>query len=259
MRKTGGIFALALAASLVVTALAAAELSQKGDLFVHFGGGISPKALPRKTPAPIAVSIEGTIRAPAAHAPPPLSRIRIALNRGGQLDVRGLPVCHRDQLTSADVNEALAACGDALVGAGGIVARTSFPDQPHYTLRGDVTLFNGREHGHTTILAHVFQSSPVPITNIVTFEVRRTGGTFGTVIDGRMPPALEHNGYLKSIFLRLQRTYVYRGRQHAYLSAACPAPRGFSGAVFPFAKASMTFDDGRTLSATLTRTCRATG
>jgi len=259
MRKAGGIFVVALAASLAVTALAAAELSQKGGLFVRFDGGISPKALPRRAPAPIAVSIEGTVRALKSSDPPALSRIQIALNRGGQLDTRGLPVCNRGQLSSTNVTEALAACGDALVGAGGIVAQTSFPDQPHHTLRGEVTLFNGREHGRPTILAHVFQASPGPLTDVITFEVRRTGGAFGTVITGRMPPALEHNGYLTSIFLRLRRTYVYRGRQHSYLSAACPAPPGLSGALFPFAKASMTFDDGRTLSSTLTRTCRAKG
>ena len=45
----------------------------------------------------------------------------------------------------------------------------------------------------------------------------------------------------------------------SYLSAACDAPAGFPGASFPFAHASMTFADGRTLASTLTRSCRVAG
>ncbi|HWO15929.1 MAG TPA: hypothetical protein VNM89_04380, partial [Solirubrobacterales bacterium] len=53
--------------ALAVTALAAVcaasafgELVQRGNLFIRFDGGITPNALPRKAPAPIAVRIEGT-------------------------------------------------------------------------------------------------------------------------------------------------------------------------------------------------------
>jgi hypothetical protein len=250
---------LAVLMALSIAGLAGAELTQKGDLFVRFDGGIAPKALPRHALAPIAVRLEGRVRTPPGKERPALNHIRIALNSGGRLHTRGLPVCHRAQIASASSSEALAVCGDALVGSGGIVANTSFPDQQPYLLRGEMTFFNGVRHGHAIILAHVFQSTPAPITNIVTFEVHRSGGAFGTVIDADLPPALEHNGYLESIFLRLQRTFLYRGRSRAYLSASCPAPNGFSAAAFPFAKASMSFDDGRVLSATLTRTCRASG
>ena len=250
---------LAAFCALFAAAPASAELSQKGDIFVRFDGGIAPKALPRHSLAPIGVRLEGTVRTPPGDARPALSRIRIALNSGGRLDTRGLPVCGRKRIASANTSEALAACGDAFVGSGGVVAITSLPDQQPYPLRGELTLFNSVEHGRSVILGHVFQSSPVPITNIIVFKIQRSGGAFGTVISADLPPALEHNSYLKSIFLRLERTFVYRGRPHAYLSASCPAPSGFSAAAFPFAKASMAFDDGRVLSATLTRTCRAKG
>ena len=58
--------ALAFIAALALVATAAtpaqAELSQKGNLFVRFDGGISPKALPRESRAPVGVHLEGTIR-----------------------------------------------------------------------------------------------------------------------------------------------------------------------------------------------------
>lgn len=252
-----GAIAIAIA---VLTELGApsafGELTQNGDLFVSFDGGISPRALPRNSLAPISVRIEGTIKVPAGHHPPSLRRIRIALNRGGHLNSRGLPVCHESQIDPVTPSEALAACGPALVGAGGIVAKTAFPDQAASTLRGEILLFNSMVHGRPAILAHIFQSNPAPITRIVVFHIGRTGGAFGTVITGQLPPALNHNGYLKTIFLQLERRYVFHGRHRSYLSAGCAAPPGFPGATFPFARASMTFDDGRTLSSTLIRSCK---
>jgi hypothetical protein len=249
--------------ALAVTALAAVgaasafgELVQRGNLFIRFDGGISPNALPRKALAPIAVRIEGTIRAPAGQIPPGLRHIRIALNREGHLSTRGLPVCRRNQIEAATPSEALAGCGPALVGSGGIVARTSFEDQKPYLLRGDLLLFNAVVHGRPAILGHLYQSFPAPITRIIDFSIRRTGGAFGTTIAATLPQSVNRNGYLRSIFLQLQRRYVFRGKPRAYLSARCAAPAGFPGAVFPFAHASMTFDDGRTLSSTLIRSCK---
>jgi hypothetical protein len=245
----------------VLTALGASsafgELTQKGNIFIRFDGGISPNTLPRKSLAPIAVRIEGTIRAPAGQNPPGLRRIRIALNRGGRLSTRGLPVCRRNQIYSATPARALATCGPALVGSGGIVARTSFKDQPStYLLRGSLLFFNAVVHGRPAIFGHLYQSFPAPIAYIIVFKIRRTGGTFGTVITAQLPLSVNRNGYLRSIFLQLQRRYVFRGRHRAYLSAGCAAPAGFPGALFPFARASMSFDDGRTLSSTLIRSCK---
>jgi hypothetical protein len=246
---------MALAAFGAATAFA--ELTQKGGIFIRFDGGISPTALPRTDLAPISVRVEGTIRAPPGQDPPALRRIRIALNREGRLNTRGLPVCRRNQLKAATPSRALAVCGPALVGSGGIVARTSFEDQTAtYLLRGGLLFFNGVDHGRPAILAHLFQSFPVPVTSIIVFDIRRTGGTFGTIISTELPLSVNRNGYLRSIFLQLQRRYVYRGKPRAYLSASCAAPSGFPGAVFPFARASMSFDDGRTLSSTLVRTCK---
>jgi hypothetical protein len=66
---------LALVVSLVALLSAAvvpahAELSQKGNLFIRFDGGISPNTLPRSVPAPISVRVEGTIRQIGGAEPP---------------------------------------------------------------------------------------------------------------------------------------------------------------------------------------------
>jgi hypothetical protein len=247
---------LALLSGLLVGA-AQGELTQRGDLFVHFDGGISPKTLPRHALAPISVRIEGTVRTPDGVSPPALRRIEIALNRAGHLNTTGLPKCHSGRIETATPAEALRACDTALVGSGGIVARTSLPDQAPTTVRAEVLLFNGTDHGHAAILAHVYQAQPTALTRIVVFKISHQPGTFGTVITADLPPALNSNGYLKSIFLQLERRYTFRGKQRSYLSAACAAPAGFSVGTFPFAKASMGFEDGRTLTSTLVRSCGA--
>lgn len=250
--------ASALAALLLTTlgaGSAAAELTQKGNLFVHFDGGIAPVALPRSALAPISVRIEGRIRVPGGDEPPALREIVIALNKGGRLDTTGLPVCRRNQIELAAPAEALRTCGSALVGTGGIVGRTELPGQERGLVRAEVLFFNTTIDSRPAILAHVYQKQPPAIYNIV-FSIKRTAGTFGTVISGRLPASVNRSGYLESIFLQLERRYSYRGRQRSYLSAGCAAPAGTTLAVFPFARASMSFDDGRTLSATMIRACR---
>jgi hypothetical protein len=245
----------AILSVLLGVATASAELTQRGDLFVRFDGGITPRALPRTAPAPIGVRIEGAIKTPSGQRPPSLSRIRIALNRAGSLSTQGLPVCAVRDIENTGPAEALDACGTSLVGSGGIVGRTALLGQAPSTVRAEALLFNGLKNGRPAIFAYIYQSEPTPVSYIVAFKIQRKGGTFGTVITGELPPALNQNGYLTSIFLKFERRYVFRGRQRSYLSASCSAPAGFTVATFPFARASMTFDDGHTLSATLTRSC----
>jgi hypothetical protein len=252
-----------IAAAVVLAALlvapASAELTQEGDLFVRFDGGIAPTALPRHELAPIAVRIEGRIRGTGGHHPPALRRIRIALSREGRLSARGLPTCRQAELEATSPSQALDACGMALVGGGGFTARTDFPDQANVTSPGEILLFNSTAGGRPAVLGHIYQSDPSPITRVVVFEIRHQGGAFGTAITGRFPSSLNRNGYLTSIFLQLQRRYTSHGRGRSYLSAACAALPGFDRATFPFARASMSFDDGRTLSSTLVRSCRVKG
>jgi hypothetical protein len=248
---------LTTAAILCLTAATVhAELTERGGLFVRFKGGIAPNALPRAKRAPIAVSVAGSVKTLSGERPPALRLMRIELNRGGRLNPHGLPVCRYNQLRAASPDKARASCGGALVGGGAYIGKTAFPEQATFPSRGHILAFNGVYEGHSAILAHIYGRDPVPTTRIVVFRIHRRGGTFGTVLTGRLPDAVNHYGYVVSIYLRLFRRFAYHGQQHSYLSAACAAPAGFPGATFPFARASMTFADGRTLASTLTRSCR---
>jgi hypothetical protein len=248
-----------LAAALLLGVVAAdsrAEVSASGQLFVSFTGGITPKALPRTQRAPIAVSIAATVRTPSDRRPPALRRIAVAINAGGRLDARGLPLCHRSEIQPSSSREARAVCGAALVGEGGYEADVAFPEQSTFPSHGRVLAFNSVIDGERVILAHVYGREPAPITRIIVFHVRRSAGAFGTVLVASVPAAVNQWGYLTHFSLRLHRSFSYRGQRRSYLSASCAAPARLSGAIFPFARAAMSFADGRTLRSTLTRSCR---
>jgi hypothetical protein len=259
-RRRAGRRLIALAVGLAVAfaaaaSLANAELSASGNLFVTFYGGILPAGLPRHGRAPITVWLGGKVRTLSGTHPPALREITIKLNRLGHLDTRGLPTCRRRQLEAVTSARALGACADALVGSGRYRAKLAFPEQPPSPVNGTILAFNSIAHGSPVILAQIYDREPVPSTRVVVFEIHHTSGVYGTVLTGSFPASINQWGYLKRIRLNLHRTYIYRGRTHSYLSAACPAPRGATEGSFPFAFSSMTFADGRTLSATLTRTC----
>lgn len=248
-----------VAIALLIASIARAELTERGGLFVHFKGGIDPAALPRTQRAPITVSVAGRVKTLSGERPPALREIEIELNRGGELNSNGLPVCRHGQLVAVGPSKAMEECGDALVGDGAYIGKTAFPEQATFPSRGHILAFNGVYRGREVILAHVYGNDPVPITRIIVFYIHRSGGTYGTVIKGSLPDAVNHYGYVEEIALRLHREYTYRGRQRSYLSATCAAPSGFTIATFPFARASMTFADDRTLASTLTRSCRVSG
>jgi len=256
------LVAVVLAATLVfalVAEMAGAELTERGDLFIRFKGGISPTALPRRELAPIAIDVSGTVKTLSGERPPALRSIKIELNRGGVLDSRGLPKCHYNDLIATYPSQAMEHCGDALVGEGIYQANTAFPEQATFPSQGHILAFNGIYGGQEAILAHVYGTEPVPITRILVFHIHRKSGTFGTVLAARLPESVNHYGYVIQVALKLFRRYSFHGQQRSYASATCAAPAGFSAASFSFARTSMTFDGGRRLSSTLTRSCRVRG
>ena len=114
-------------------------------------------------------------------------------------------------------------------------------------------------NGKPALLAHVYGTEPAPTSYTLPFVVSQGKGTFGTTFRTSLPRVTSDVGYVTGLSLKLGRTYSAAGRRHSYLSASCPAPKGFRGAVFPFAKASFAFRGGHTLRSTLTRTCQVGG
>jgi hypothetical protein len=250
---------LAMAVVLLAAAPVRAELVAEGGLFANFKGDLKPKSLPRQGVAPVSVWVDGTIKTLSGDSPPALRQIKIELNRYGVLDVQGLPTCPKAMIATTNGEAALERCKAALVGSGSFLAESEYPEQGSFPSSGRLLAFNGRERGKPVLYAHVYGTKPLESTRIITFEISRGHGSYGTVLTGDLPPTLNPHGFIKRISLSLHRRYRFRGERRSYLSAGCPAAKGFPGAVFPFARASLSFSDGRVLRGTMTRSCRAKG
>lgn len=249
--------AAAIAAALLcLCGPAQAEMTQKGTLRVSFAGKIRPKRLPRQGRAPIAISISGRVKTTDESAPPQLRKITLAINRHGRLDNRGLATCRLDQIQPATSEEALSNCRRSLVGEGRFRASVALPDQSPFPSNGDILAFNGKQNGRSVIFAHIYGREPLPTSYVLPFVLKRKHkGAYSTMLTAQLPQIAADWGYISGVSLTLKRRFHFQGERRSYLSAGCPAPKGFRGATFTFARASFGFEDGRTLTSTLARSC----
>jgi hypothetical protein len=240
----------------VAASVVQAEVTQQGNLRVVFGGKIAPYELPRTGDAPVSVSLSGDIKTTDSSIPPQLRTITMAINRSGKLDYKGLPDCHFDEIQPASTQEAREACPNSLVGTGSFRANVALPEQSPFPSNGKVLAFNGVDGGKPVVFAHIYGTEPLPTSFTLPFEIKRSGkGTYSTTLVTQLPRVAAQWGYISGVSLELSRTYRYRGKTHSYISAGCPAPKGFPGATFPFARASFGFEGGKTLSSTMIRSC----
>jgi hypothetical protein len=246
----------ALVASALANTGASAEVERVGNLQVSFNGGISPQKLPRDEDAPVTVLMDGKIGTTDRTAPPKLEKIVLAINKEGVIDNTGLPTCSIGKLNSLSSAQAKKSCAGALVGHGSVTSRVSLPSQGAFASTGELLAFNGKLHGKQAVLAQVASQAPLPLTYVIAFEVEKSGGQFGTTLVGTLPPIASEYGYISAFSLALARRYTFKGKQHSFASASCPAPEGFPGATFPFAKAEYQFEGGTSVHSTLVRECK---
>ena len=246
--------ALLLTVAGALAAVARAEVIQSGDVRVSFHAGFSPKALPRERPAPISVDFEGRISTSGGTHPPALRRLRIELNSAGQVETHGLPRCRTALLQSTSTALALERCRPALVGKGTFIAQ--LPLDKELLVGGRALVFNGTVNGRPGMLIQIYVSDPIRLTLVIPIKISRHEGRFGTVLTTQVPKLAGGSASIVQIRLKIGRRFRVGGERRSYLSAACAAPSGFPGAVFPFVRSSFSFSDGRTMHTVLSRSCQ---
>ena len=259
-RLTAALAALALLAGTV--ALAQAEVTQHGVLRVSVDASLSPHRLPREGNAPIAVSVDWQIATTDKSPPPTLKTLKIEINRHGHLDLSGLALCPYDKIQPATTSRALSNCRAALVGKGTFTAQIVLAGQEaeSYVAQGRLLVFNGLEHKKPVLFGQIYSAHPFATSFVIVFGIDQLAhGTYGTMLSATLPKTLRSWGNLTGIDMRLSRRYAYQGTRHSFLSAACPAPKGFAGASFALARASFGFAGGSALGTTLVRSCRVRG
>jgi hypothetical protein len=250
---------LALTALLCLglTAAATGSITQNQNLRVKVTGALAPKKLPRERSAPISVKVGWDISTVDGTDPPRLKRLKIAINRSGHFDFAGLPTCPIDKIQPATSSRALSNCRSALTGKGIFSALVSLEGQESYVNQGRLLVFNGLLHGKPVLLGHIYSAHPFSTSFIIPFTLSEAShGTFGTTLSAKVPSTLSSWGNLIGIEMTLSRRFRYQGHSHSFLTAACPAPKGFSNATFTLARTSFAFTGGRSLTTTLGGTCK---
>jgi len=250
------VLAAALLAALGVSSAAQGDTVQEGDVIVSFDGGISPRALPRTGVAPVSVRIDTSFRsAEGADPPPQLRTISVGINRRGKIFDRGLPTCRVRKIQPATMAAARQLCGGAIVGNGHIRARIHLSNQPPFTFDGPMLVFHAkRSGGNRRLLAQVYGLKP-PSAFVLTFKILKVAGEFGTVIKTSLPKSARKWAYVTDFKMKLRRIYAYKGQEHSYVSAGCPAPDGFTVGLYQFARAKFGFAGGQQVTSKLIREC----
>lgn len=255
-----GRLAAAITLALAAGALAAGaqgQIVQKGNLRIFFNGKLTPHALPRERPAPVAVHLTGAVRTTDGTSPPQLRRLTIAVNRAGRISTAGLPVCRAAQLQQTTSEAALQSCRGALVGHGRFAAGVDLPDTVLIPAQGKVLVFNSRIDGGSGMLLHLYGSTPVKVAFVLPLKISHPRrGEFGTVFSAKIPELASDLGYVTEIELTMGRKYSHGGRRRSLISASCSAPAGFPGASYELARATFSFPEGRRLVSSLPSNCR---
>src|SRR3954447_16235179 len=174
---------LSVVSALALSSYVGAETTQKQGVRVSVDGALSPKRLPRKGSAPVAVSVKGEISAASADVLPQLQHLQIAINSAGRLDVAGIPHCRINHINPSTNQEALEACKSSLVGEGSFSADVVLPEQSPFPSTGKLLAFNGTIGRQPAIFAHIYGTNPLPTSYVFAFKVKQGSGTFGTILE----------------------------------------------------------------------------
>jgi hypothetical protein len=256
MRRALAISVLLALAMPVAAANARGNSIVKEGVRVNFDGHSTPRSLPRDRPAPVQIELSSSISTEDGSQPPPLESLEISLNSHGRLSTRGLPTCSSSVLQSTTTEAALNRCRPALVGHGSFGAALA-SSQARIPANGKILAFNGRVRGKPAVLLHLYGTTPVRATFVLTLAIEhRRKGQLGTVLATKIPTLAGGLGSITEVTLKIGRRYSFEGRPRSFLSASCAAPEGFTAVPFTFARGNFKFAGGPTITPTISGECK---
>jgi hypothetical protein len=225
-----------------------------GNLEMTFNGGFTPKVLPKKTFAPIGLTVEGDIKTVDGTHPPALKEFVVETDKNGAINVKGFPVCKGSALQSRDTKAAEGACGDAIIGEGTTDIQVEFPEQRPIPVKSKLLLFNGGFSGGTTTLyVHAYITVPTPAAVVTTVKVKSVkNGRYGTKSVATVPKIAGGYGSVTHFDLDLPKSPKYKGKKYDILIAKCPDGK-------LQAHGTAVFKDGTKVSAEVIRPCTGKG
>jgi hypothetical protein len=217
-------FAIA-AALLAATAVAEKPTTVKaGNLVLTINGGVTPKALPKKTMAPITLNVSGRIASADGSHPPALSEVIVDTDKNGTIDARGAPTCLQGKLEAQTTANAEKACRPAIVGTGTTDVEVEFPEQKPIQIHSKLLAVNGgSKGGTTTIFIHAYLTNPIAAAIVTTVKISKEHkGRYGIKSVASVPKIAGGSGSVTAFNLIFQkRLFTYKGKKHGYLLARC--------------------------------------
>jgi hypothetical protein len=225
-----------------------------GNLKLTFDGGFAPKALPKSTLAPIALTAKGIIDTVDGKHPPALKEAIVETDKNGAINVKGYPTCTSGQLQSQDTSHAEAICKDAIIGSGTTQAEVEFPEQKPIAVNSKLLVFNGGfKGGVTTLYIHAYFTAPVTGAIVTTLKIKKVhNGRYGLKTVATIPKIAGGSGSVTSFSLKIDKKFTYKGKKVSVLTAKCPDGK-------LQAHVTGVFSDGTRASTEIIRTCTGKG
>ena len=250
-----GVLALVVAALGLTTAVVAnaAQITiQQGKIKVTLGGGISPKALPKKDRAPLTLSLNGKLETTDKSHISAVKTVSLDFDKAGELFTKGLPSCTTGELESTLTAQAKSKCKDAIVGSGVVTADIALPEQQPFGASGPLVIFNGSKGNKQSLILHVHANVPAPTTFVVPVTISKKGGKYGTNAFIKVPTIVSGGGSVTSFKAKIGKKWTTKGKKESLLSAYCK-----TGALF--VHGDLAFADGSKLDGTFSEKCSPKG
>lgn len=219
----------AIGLALITAATASAIKFELDGTMVSATAQIEPRELPARGDgnAPVSISTVVRVTRQDGGAPPGLTEILFNLDKHGTIDTKGLPVCAPGKIAEAKPATARKRCAGAIVGKGRGEADVRLPGQAPTRIASPLTLFNGpREGGKPTIVAHAWETLPVPKAVLTSFAVERIQhGRYGYRVEVELPPIAAGYGSASLAETTVGKTWKRGGKRVGYLNAHCVGGR----------------------------------
>jgi len=248
------VMAMGALLSVSVAGLATGDTVKVGNLEFTADGGFSPKTLPKKTLAPIALSATGKIKMADGSHPPALKEVLLETDKNGAIDVKGYPACTSGKLQSQTTPAAEKACKGTLIGTGTTNVEIEFPDSKPVPVSSKLLVFNGGfKGGTTTLFIHAYITVPVPAAIVTTVKIKKINkGRYGLLSVASIPKIAGGSGSVTSFSLKVDKKFTYKGKKKSVLTAKCPDGK-------LQANATAIFADGTRASQDFVKACTGKG
>jgi hypothetical protein len=255
MKRTSlKVAAIVSALALLACASAYAVKIEIDRTAVSATASVSPRSLPARANAPVAVESVTRIKTTNGSPPPTLKELVFVFDKNGSVNTKGLPTCTLAKLAETTPEVARRRCAGAIVGEGVGHAEVDMPGQAAVEISSPLTFFNAPPvGGEPSLIVHAYETVPVPKAVLVPFSIERIHqGRYGFRVKIPVPEIAAGFGAATLAKATIGKTWKAGGKSVGYTNAHCNGGR-------LQVHGTIAFTDGGFFPGTLISPCHVTG